>query len=169
MENTRERMIRYLQDAHAAEVGVRKALEGFLDDTHDQNLKMLFQEHVTLTRTQEDRLEQCLRKYNSEPSDTKGFFNSMMAKMSEMMHGAHDEYDKATQNLIKAYAAEHLECGMYEALQAYAKAVGDEDVAQVAESIQKEEKETADRIWPMIERYAMMPIGTVPGHQAYPA
>jgi ferritin-like metal-binding protein YciE len=169
MENTRERLVRYLQDAHAAEVGIRKMLEGFINDTDDQNIKMLFQEHLTITRSQEDRLEQCLRKYNSEPSDSKGFFNSMMAKMGEMMHGAHDQYDKNTQNLIKAYATEHLECGMYEALAAFAQVVGDEDVVQVAQSIQAEEKQTADRIWPMIEKYATMALGVVnPGTRAYP-
>jgi ferritin-like metal-binding protein YciE len=169
MENTRERLVRYLQDAHAAEVGIRKMLEGFVDDTDDQNIKMMFQEHLTITRTQEDRLEQCLRKYNAEPSDSKGFFNSMMAKMSEMMHGAHDQYDKNTQNLIKAYATEHLECGMYESLAAFAQAVGDEDVVQVAQTIQQEEKQTADRIWPMISKYATMAMGVVnPATRAYP-
>lgn len=169
MENAQERLVRYLQDAHAAEVGIRKMLEGFVNDTDDQNIKMLFQEHITITRTQEDRLEQCLRKYSAEPSGSKGFFNTMMARMSEIMHGAHDDYDKATQNLIKAYATEHLECGMYEALKAYANAVGDLDVAQVAESIQSEEKQTADRLWPMIEKYAVAALGASSTTRAYPA
>jgi ferritin-like metal-binding protein YciE len=169
MENTRERLVRYLQDAHAAEVGIRKMLEGFVDDTDDQNIKMLFQEHLTVTRTQEDRLEQCLRKYNSEPSDGKGFFNTIMAKMSDMMHGAHDQYDKNTQNLIKAYGIEHLECGMYEALAAFAQVVGDEDVVQVAQTIQSEEKEAGKRIWPMIAKHATMALGVVnPSARAYP-
>jgi ferritin-like metal-binding protein YciE len=168
MENARERLVRYLQDAHAAEVGIRKMLEGFVDDTNDQNIKMMFQEHITVTRAQEDRLEQCLRKYNADTSDSKGFFNSMMAKVGEMIHGAHDEYDKNTQNLIKAYATEHLECAMYESLMAFAQAMGDQDIVQMAQTIQQEEKQTADRIWPMIARYATMPIGTV-GGQAYPA
>src|SRR3712207_3138978 len=106
MENARERLVRYLQDAHAAEVGIRKMLEGFVDDTDDQNIKMLFQEHITLTRTHEDRLEQCLRKYSETANGSKGFFNTVMAKVGEMVHGAHDQYDKNTQNLIKAYATE---------------------------------------------------------------
>jgi ferritin-like metal-binding protein YciE len=170
MENARERLIRYLQDAHAAEVGIRKMLEGFVDDTEDQNIKMMFQEHATITRTQEDRLEQCLRKYNAEPSDGKGFFNTMMAKIGDMIQAGHDQYDKNTQNLIKAYATEHLECGMYEALMTYAKGIGDEDVAQVAETIQMEEKETADRLWPMISRYSTAALGIVGvDNRAYPA
>jgi ferritin-like metal-binding protein YciE len=170
MENTQERLIRYLQDAHAAEVGVRKMLEGFVDDTDDQSIKMMFQEHLTITRTQEDRLEQCLRKYNAEPSDGKGFMNSLMAKIGDFIQGGHDQYDKNTQNLIKAYATEHLECAMYEALMTYAKGVGDQDVVQVAETIQNEEKETADRLWPMISKYATASLGIVGGeNRAYPA
>lgn len=152
MENPQEKLVRYLQDAHAAEVGVRNMLEGFLGDTHDPNLKLAVQEHLTATRAHEDRLAQLLRKFNAEPNNGKGFFNTVMARMGEFMNLGHDDYDRTTQNIIKAYATEHLECGMYEALKAYAKAIGDQDVAQVAEEIQQEEKQTSERLWPMIEK-----------------
>jgi len=166
MENAQERLVRYLQDAHAAEVGVRKMLEGFVDDTNDQQIKMLFQEHIEMTRWQEDQLEQCLRKYDEEAgSGSKGFFNSLMAKVGEMLQGAHDQEDKDTQNLIKAFATENLECGMYESLISYAEAVGDMDVVQVARNIQQQEKQTAERIWPMISQYAKMPLAKVEGQQ----
>lgn len=160
MENANEKLIRYLQDAHAAEVGIRKLLSGYADDTDNPTLKALFTEHVQLTRTHEDRIAQCLRNYNQEPSGGKGFFNSLMSKIAEMVQSGHDDEDKNTQFLIKAYAAEHLECGMYESLIAFAGAVGDEKVVEVAKSIQAEEKATADRIWPMIREFAVSAVKT---------
>lgn len=163
-EDARERIIRYLQDAHAAEVGIKKMLEGFVNDSDDVTLRSAFQEHITLTQSQADRLEMRLRDFNETPSGGKGFFNSLMAKVSELMHGAHDEYDSATQNLIKAYATEHLEVGMYESLIAFANAVGDSETAMLARQIQQEEQQTANILWPLISQLAMATVNaTSPG------
>lgn len=172
-EDARERIVRYLQDAHAAEVGIKKALEGFVDDTDDPNIKAIFQDHIMMTQSQADRLEARLRAFNESPSGGKGFFNSLMAKMGELMHGAHDEFDKNTQNLIKAYATEHLERGMYESLISYAQGVGDTATAELARQIQMEEEMTGQRIYPLIAQYAQTALAaTAPGDnsgRAYPA
>jgi ferritin-like metal-binding protein YciE len=175
MEDSRERIVRYLQDAHAAEVGIKEALEGFVDDTDDPTIKQAFQQHITMTQSQADRLEQRLLAYNETPSGGKGFFNSLMAKMGELMHGAHDEFDKNTQNLIKAYATEHLERGMYESLIAYATAIGDNDTAQIARQIQMEEEQTGQMLFPMIAQYAQTALANTSdagvntsGDRAYP-
>ena len=168
-ENSRERMVRYLQDAHAAEVGVKEALESFIDDQDDPMVRSLFQEHIALTESQADRLEQRLRAYDETPCGGKGFLNSLMAKMQEMMHGAHDEYDKRTQNLIKAYATEHLEMGMYEAMSGYADAIGDNETSMLARQIMQEEKQTAEKFWPLISQTAMAAVDkTSDGGRAYP-
>ena len=154
MEDARERLIRYIQDAHAAEVGIAEMLEGFLDDTDNQTVRSLFQEHIAATKMQATRLEQRLNAMGEKVSGSKGFFNSLMAKVSEIMHGAHDEYDKNTQNVIKAYATEHLERGMYTSLIAYAQACGDQETAALAREILQEEEQTAQRLFPMIEQCA---------------
>lgn len=154
METTNEKLIRYLQDAHAAEVGIKKALEGFLNDDSFPETQAAFREHIQMTEAQAMMLETRLRELGAGPSDGKGFFNSLMAKLSEMMQGMHDELDKATQNLIKAYATEHLERGMYEALAAYASSINDERTAALARQIQSQEEQTAQLLFPMISRLA---------------
>lgn len=163
-ENAKERIVRYLQDAHAAEVGIDEVLDGFIDDTDDPNIKSLFEQHKIETKNQAQRLENRLRELGEVPSGGKGFLNSLLAKFSEIMHGAHDEYDKNTQNLIKAYATEHLERGMYESMIAYANAVGDNQTAELAREIQKEEEQTAEKLFPMIQQYAQTAIA---GTRAY--
>jgi ferritin-like metal-binding protein YciE len=155
METSRERLIRYLQDAHAAETGVEDALEGFIAECNDPDIQELFKDHLLLTVSQKRRLEDRIRLLGSSPSTGKGFLNSLMAKASEFIQGAHDEYDRNTQNLMKAYATEHLERAMYEALYAYATAVGDTDTARLAREIQLEEEMTAEKLFPLIEQYTI--------------
>lgn len=163
MESTQDKLIRYLQDAHAAEVGTKKALEGMLNDDKPADVKALVQQHVMETDRQAQRLEQRLRALGSEPSDSKGFFNSMFAKVSEMMNAAHDREDQNTQDLIKAYATEHLERGMYESLIAFATAIGDNETAQIARQNQAEEEATAQKLWPLIASTATSALQNATG------
>jgi ferritin-like metal-binding protein YciE len=150
MEEPRDRLLRYVQDAHAAEIGITDVLEGFIKEVNNTQARTAFEAHLMTTKDQALRLERRLRALGGEPSGGKSFLNSLMGKVGDLLQGAHDEYDKTTQNLIKAYATEHLEIGMYAALAAYATAYGDQETAQIAEQIMIEEKDAADKIRPLI-------------------
>jgi ferritin-like metal-binding protein YciE len=155
MEDMKERLVRYLQDAHAAEVGIAEALKAMVDDSQSYpEANQLFTEHLAVTRNHAARIEQRLGELGDSPSGAKGFFNTMMSKVSDIVHGAHDDYDKVTQDLVKAYATEHLEIGMYTSLAAFAETAGDTETASMALQIMSEEQEAADRIHPLIERCA---------------
>ncbi|AIE84173.1 ferritin-like domain-containing protein [Fimbriimonas ginsengisoli] len=162
-ENAKERLIRYLQDAHAAETGIDDVIKGFIDDTDDPNIKAVFQQHRIETQSQAQRLEARLKALGADPSGGKGFLNMVLARMSEIMHGAHDEYDKNTQNLIKAYSIEHLERGMYESLIAYSSVVGDDVTAALGRQIQAEEEATAQKLFPLIQQYAKTALAGTEG------
>lgn len=163
MENAQEKLVRYIQDAHAAEVGITKVLEDFIDEIDDQNIRSAFQEHLTVTESQADRLAQRLQSLGAKPSDGKGIVNTLLAKIGDLMHASHDEYDKKTQDLIKAYATEHLEIGMYTSLAAYANAIGDHETARLAEQIMQEEKQAADKVFPMIGPAATSALNAAAG------
>lgn len=157
MESPNERLIRYLQDAHAAEIGIADMFEKFVNETNDTDIAHeLFREHLSVTKSQALRLEDRLRELESAPNDARGFFNNLMAKVGEIMSSGHDTYDRATRNLIQAYATEHFEQGMYASLVAYAEANGDEVTADLAEEILSEEEEAALKIFPLIEASAQM-------------
>ena len=149
-ETPQSRLIRYIQDAHASEVGIVTVLKDFIAEITNPQVKAAFQEHLIVTESQAQRLEQRLTALGSGTSDGKGILNTLMGKVGDLMHAAHDVEDKTTQDLIKAYATEHLEIGMYASLASYAEAVGDAQTAQLALQIQAEEKEAADKIFPMI-------------------
>lgn len=153
-ESIQDRIIRYLDDARAAEKALVSALRDMANDANDPVVKALFEEHASLTHTQEELLEERIRALGSEPTNMKSFMNQMMAKASDLMNTGHDDYDKTTQDLMKAFATENFEMAMYESLEAFASAVGDHETAQLARRIHEQEKETADRIWPHISRAA---------------
>ncbi|RYG47094.1 DUF892 family protein [bacterium] len=169
-ETPKERVVRYLQDAHAAATGADQAIEGYIDDTSDPAIKAVFSQNRTSTQAEAQRIEARLRALGEEPSGGKGFLNMIMAKVSELMHGAHDEYDKNTQNIIKAYALSHLERGMYQSLYSYSSAIGDAETAALAQTLQGENEAAAARLFPLIDTYAKTALaGTAGTGVAYTA
>ena len=165
-EDVNHRTIRYLQDAHAAETGVDDVLKGFIDDTEDAGIKALFTEQAAATRAQAQRIEARIRALGGDPSGAKGFMNMIFAKASEVLQGAHDEYDKNTQNLIKAYTAFHGQRGMYESLVAWANANGDTETSQLGQQLQAEEVGFAERTYPHIAQYAQTALANTTGTAA---
>lgn len=165
MEEPRERLVRYVDDAHAAEVGIAEMLQTFLDEARSESARNAYQEHLMQTKDQALRLEKRLRELGSQPSGTKSFFNSLLGKMSDILHAVQDANDKTTMDLIRAYSMEHLEIGMYAALSAFARAYGDQDTAGLAEQIMGEEQAAADRIRPLIPQCAAEAFTASMSHQ----
>jgi len=157
MESTQDRLIRYLDDAWAVEKALVVALNDMAEEVNDPQVRALFQEHRQVTHDQEERLEARIRALGKEPAGSKGFFNQMVAKIGDALHAAHDEYDKTTQDLMKAYATENFECAMYQSLESYATAIGDTETAELARQHMREEKEAAERVWPLIQPTAARP------------
>ena len=154
MEDSRERLIRYLNDCWAAEKALVGTLKDMAEDSNDPQVRTLFEQHSQITWQQEEALEARIRALGEEPSGGKGFLNNIMGKVAELMSSAHDDYDKTTMNLCKAYATENLEIAMYESLIGYSEAVGDSDTAALARQIQDQEKQAAELLWPHISRTA---------------
>ncbi|CAN5641566.1 hypothetical protein BH11ARM2_BH11ARM2_25340 [soil metagenome] len=168
-ETPKERIVRYLQDAHAAATGADQAIQGYVGDTDDPAIKAVFEQNRISTQAEAQRIEAHLRALGEEPSGGKGFMNMILAKASELMHGAHDEYDKNTQNIIKAYALAQLERGMYQSLYSYSIAVGDSDTAALAQTLREENESTAQRLFPLIDQYAKTALAGTIGSGAYTA
>lgn len=158
METPQERLLRYLDDAHAAEVGITDMLRTLIDHIDSVQIKTALQEHLAVTQNQAQRLEQRLISLGGKVSGGKGILNTIMGKVSDFVNAGHDDYDKTTQDLIKAYSTEHLEVGMYTSLKAYAEQLGDSETVALAERAIGEEKEAAETIFPFIEQAAKSAI-----------
>lgn len=166
MENTQERLIRYLDDAWAVEKGLVDTLKEMADEVNDPAVQSLLEEHRAVTHTQEERLEERIRALGEEPSGGKGVFNRMVAKIGDALHAAHDAYDKTTQDLMKAFATENFEIAMYQALESYAGAIGDSETAALARQLMQEEQQAANKVWPLIAPAAARAVHAVAANAA---
>jgi len=150
MESNQDRLIRYLDDAWAVEKALVGMLKDMADEVNDASVKAAFQEHREVTHQQEENLEARIRALGKEPSGGKGFFNQMVGKIGDVIQGAHDPYDKTTQDLMKGFATENFEMAMYQSLESYANAIGDTATAELARQHFQQEKAAADKVWPLI-------------------
>jgi ferritin-like metal-binding protein YciE len=146
MEAAKERMLRYLNDAYAVEEGGLASLVGIAEETPEGDIKTALEEHVTVSKAQMERLRSRIVEIGGQPNPAKGWVNTVIGKGSELLNCFHDLEDKLTQDLIKAYALEHFEIGMYVAMKAFANAVGDYGTAQLADGILGEEQLASERL-----------------------
>jgi ferritin-like metal-binding protein YciE len=157
METTRERLVRYLNDAWATEKALVDDLRDMAEKSDHPEVKALFAEHSVVTHAQEEMLEARIRALGVEPSGGKGFLSQVAAKMGEAFHRAHDDMDQTQQNLMKAFATENFECAMYASLAAYATEIGDAETATLCQEIMQQEKQAAEKVWQQIGPCAVRP------------
>lgn len=80
----------------------------------------------------------------------KSFLANMFGLAPKTAQIGSDESERVTQNLIMAFSVENSEVAMYEALALAAATGGDAETEQLARTIQKQEQETADKIWALL-------------------
>ena len=148
--STQDVIKRYLKDAIAAENTFESQLRSMAKEGNDPRAHALFQQHAEETKTQIDRLTARLEALGDSPSTMKSFMAHMVAFAPKAAQMGHDEAERVSQNLMMAYAVEHSEIAMYEALATVATAAGDQITATLARTIQAEEQQTANKVWAMI-------------------
>lgn len=158
-ENAKERIVRYLEDAHAVEMGSISSMKDIVAEATDPQVKSLMEEHLTVTQTQADRVEARMNTLGGKANGGKSLINKIIGKGSDLANALHGHEDKQTQDVIKSYALENFEVGMYTSLHAFANAVGDYETAQLAQTLIEEERMTAERILRVIPQVAMIAAG----------
>lgn len=153
-EDVKDRIVRYLQDAHAAEDGALSSLKDIAAEATNADFKTAVEEHAAVTQSQADRLATRLAALGGDKSHGKSLINSIIAKGSDLLNIFHDKEDKQTQDAIKLYALENFEVATYTALKAFADSVGDYETAQLADTILAEEQLAAERILRVVPQIA---------------
>ena len=147
---------RYLQDAIAAENSFESELRAFSKEGDDETVKSMFAQHADETRRQHERLTARLRSLGESPSGLKSFMAHMFGMAPKTASMGHEDEERTVHNLLIAYAVENSEVGMYEALATVAALAGDTETEMLARTIQKEEQETAEKVWRMIPSTSRM-------------
>jgi len=153
-EDVKEQVLRYLNDAYAVEVGGLSSLKDLAESSTDSDLRQAVTDHIAVTQSQADRLRARILALGGDKSEAKGFLNTIIGKGSDLLNRFHSHEDKMTQDVIKAYALEHFEVGMYISLKAYADAVGDLETAQLADTLIGEEQLAGERLGRLIPQVA---------------
>ena len=154
-EDVKGQLLRYLNDAYAAEVGGIASLRDLAAETTNADVKQAVEDHITVTQSQADRVNARIQALGGDKSEPKGILNELLAKASGALNIFHSHEDKQTQDLIKAYSFEHFEIGAYTSLKAYADAIGDHETAQLADTIIGEEQLAAERLQRLIPSVAV--------------
>lgn len=140
----------YLQDAIAAEKSFETQLRGFADEATVVSAKTAFATHADETRQQYELLTARLKALGGEPSTLKSFMAHVFNMAPKSAQVGHADEERTTQDLIMAYSVENAEVAMYESLKIAAEAAGDSETFSLANRIQTQEKETAEKVWKLI-------------------
>ena len=77
----------------------------------------------------------------------KSFLANMFGAAQKTAQLGYDESDWVRENLIMAFSVENSEVAMYKSPALAAAAAGDAETEQLARTIQKQDQETADKVW----------------------
>ncbi len=146
-QESREVIVRYLQDAIAAERNFETQLRSFAKAGTQREVQRLFEQHADETRRQYERLEQRLGSLGGKPSTMKSFLAHLFGQAPATAQMGQEAEEKNTQHLVIAYAVENSEVAMYEALATVAAAAGDSETERLARDIQTQERATAEKVW----------------------
>jgi ferritin-like metal-binding protein YciE len=134
----------YLADAHALEQQAIELLRSGSKLAEADGLATLFSDHLAETRRHEQGIETRLEARGAGPSAVKDAALRLGGLNYGGLLGA--QPDTPAKLTAFAFAFEHLEIAAYELLARIARRAGDEQTAELAESILSEERTMAQRI-----------------------
>jgi ferritin-like metal-binding protein YciE len=137
----REKLIDYLQDAHAMEQNVLRLLDSMISTTTDQETVARLKQHRGESEGHEQLIRGRLEAHGAAPSAVA----EATAVFGALLKGAGDQVrpDKPAKNAKDGYVTEHLEIASYELLERLATRAGDPETAQVARTIRQDEEAMA--------------------------
>jgi ferritin-like metal-binding protein YciE len=143
-DQLQQKLVGYVEDAHAMEQNVSKMLSSMISTTDDPEIEEVLKHHKEETEEHERRLRERLDAMGAGTSTTK----EVGAVGSALLKGVGDmaRTDKPGKNARDGYMTEHMEIAAYELLERLAKKAGDEQTAEVARENRADEEAMAQKI-----------------------
>jgi ferritin-like metal-binding protein YciE len=136
-----ETLIRYLQDAEAAERIFEDALAAFSKMGDQKAVQNALANMSRTARTQHERLQARLEALGADASTTTSALAHALAFAPTAVQIGQAEGEKNTQHLVITIGAAAAEMAMYEALATAASAAGDAATERLARELQQEERQ----------------------------
>ena len=143
-DKTREKMLDYVENAHAMEQSILRQLDSMISSTDDPEIVEVLQNHKAETEQHEQRLRQrldALGRGTSARKEAQTLAGSLAKGIADQVRG-----DQAGKNARDAFATEYMEIASYELLERLANRAGDEETAEVARTNRAEDEAMAQRI-----------------------
>ena len=155
MSTSKEKILQYLNEAHASEMGLVRVLQSQIAMTPRGSYRNGLEKHLGETRSHAERLQTRIRELGDGGgvlqagiglAETVAAQGLALAKTPlDLIRGSGGE-EKVLKNAKDAAATEALEIATYTSIEQLARSVGDEETARLAVSIRADEQRMLDRI-----------------------
>ena len=176
MSQSEQKVVQYLNEAHASELGLVQVLRAQIAMTPRGSYRSALEQHLGETRDHASRIERRLAELGGGSSlqAVVGFAESVLAQTValaktplDLIRGTGGE-EKVLKNAKDACATESLEIATYTALEHLARAAGDKATAQLATSIRSDEEKMLARVMREIPRLTGAVVGAeIDGDSSY--
>jgi ferritin-like metal-binding protein YciE len=138
LEDLRNKLIGYIEDAHALEDQIEQVLTSQLTLTQNHpEIQAKIRQHLAETQLQKKRMAQRLEAYNRTPSMIKNVVGNIQGTVFGAAAGLRG--DALSRAMRDDYVTEHLEIAGYTLLITTAELVGDHETVKAARETLKEE------------------------------
>jgi ferritin-like metal-binding protein YciE len=129
-DELREKLVDYIEDAHAMEQSVSRSLDSMISTTDDPEIRSMLEHHKEETERHERLLRERLDVLGAGTSTRK----EAQTVAGALLKGIGDvaRTDKPGKNARDAYVTEHMEIAAYRLLERLAVRAGDQETAEVA-------------------------------------
>jgi ferritin-like metal-binding protein YciE len=155
MSTSKQKILQYLNEAHASEMGLVRVLQSQIAMTPRGSYRNGLEKHLGETRNHAERLQARIRELGDGGgvlqagiglAETVAAQGLALAKTPlDLIRGSGGE-EKVLKNAKDAAATEALEIATYTSIEHLARSVGDEETARLAVSIRADEQRMLDRI-----------------------
>jgi ferritin-like metal-binding protein YciE len=168
-DQLQQKLVDYVEDAHAMEQNASKMLSSMIYTTDDPKIKEVLRHHKEETKEHARRLRERLDAMGAGTSTTK----EVVAVGSALLKGVGDvaRTDKPGKNARDSFMTEHMEIAAYELLERLAERAGDQQTAEVARQNRADEEAMAKKIdsnWDKFLDLTLAEAGIQGYHKALP-
>ncbi len=143
-DKTQEKMLDYVENAHAMEQSILRQLDAMISSTDDPEIVEVLQHHKGETQQHEQRLRERLNtlgRGTSARKEVQTIAGSLAKGIADQVRG-----DQAGKNARDAFTTEYMEIASYELLERLANRAGDTETAEAARQNRAEDEAMAQRI-----------------------